>query len=1006
MKFYYNKHTKTQLSQLLGRIEKAIYEPIADLEITAWRTKEPVTFSERKSGEQLHLKGGDKWGELFDCAWFYFTGKIPNSAAGKKIVLMIDLSGEALVVDNDGNPMQCLTTENSIFDRRLGRPGKYIVPLKEKATGRETVKLWADAGNNDLFGNLQNNGTVNKANIAICNPEMAALYFDYEVLFDLLGQLPQDSSRYKRILYALYKASIRLNNFTDEEARLARAELAPELAKKNGDYSLEVSAIGHAHLDLAWLWPIRETIRKGARTFSNVLMLMDQYPDFKFGASQAQLYQWMKERYPGLYQKIKKKVSEGRWDLLGTPWVEFDTNVSGGEALIRQFLYGKKFFEKEFNKNINILFLPDSFGYSGALPQIMKKCGVEYFVTIKLSWDRFNEYPHHSFFWQGIDGSEVLVHTPPEGTYNSSAAPPAIKIAEQKYLDNAVSENCLMIYGIGDGGGGPGSEHLERLARERNLEGIAPVTQENALSFFKRLEKEKENFHSWCGELYLGVHQGTYTTQGRNKQYNRKLELALRELEFLSVFSNLFADEAYPKEPIETIWKEVLLYQFHDILPGSSISRVYDECLERYAILTREVDVLKKMMRSAIIEKIDTSNLNAPILIMNMLSWERKEWINIEDNWYLVEVPSMGYALIDRKNSVSKFPNLIAESKLLENEYLRVNFDDSGNICSIFDKENQKEVIEDGTIVNELTVYHDDGDAWDFSVDYGYRVAGKFELRFSEAAIDGPKAVLKQMRQFGQSQLNQNIILTSGSRRLDFETQVEWNESHKMLRAAFPVDVHATESVSEIQFGHIRRPNHQNTSWESARFEICAHKWIDISQADYGVALLNDSKYGFKVVGNVLDINLLRSPQYPDHKADQAVHEFTYSLYPHAGNHLSGGVIQAGYELNVPLEAVVIQKMNKSENLSRNFSFISLEVENVIVESVKKAEDSDDIILRLYEAYGMSNRAKITLGIPVKVAYLTDMLEQDIAELAIEANSMLLDFKPFEILTVRLKSDR
>ncbi len=365
----------------------------------------------------------------------------------------------------------------------------------------------------------------------------------------------------------------------------------------------------------------------------------------------------------------------------------------------------------------------------------------------------------------------------------------------------------------------------------------------------------------------------------------------------------------------------------------------------------------------------------------------------------------MGFVAIDRKNSVSKFPRLIVKSDLLENEFLQIKFDESGNINSIVDKENQRIVLQPGAIANRLTVYFDDGDAWDFSVDYEYRIAGYFELQSSDAMIDGPKAILKQVRQFGQSRLIQNIILTSGSRRLDFETQLKWNESNRMLRASFPVDIHATESVSEIQFGHIKRPNHQNTSWDSAKFEICAHKWIDLSQPDYGVALLNDSKYGHKVVGNVLDIDLLRSPQNPDPKADQAFHEFIYSLYPHAGNHLSSGVIQAGYELNIPLEAIQIEKNPGAGNLPSRFSLVSVDVENVVIESIKKAEKGDDMILRLYEAYGMANTARIKFGFSIKAAHLINMLEEPIADLVIESDSVVLDFKPFEIKTVRLKAE-
>ncbi len=1006
MKFYQNRYTKTQLKKLLARIEEEIYHPVADLEITAWKTKEPVIYDKRTSGEQLKLKVGDRWGDLFDCAWFCFQGEIPESAAGRKVVLMIDVSGEALVVDADGYPAQCLTTAKSIFDRSLGRPGKNIVILKGRARGVEKVELWADIGNNDLFGTLQNDGKIQQAHVATCNEPMRMLYYDYEVLFNLLEQLPENSARYQRILYALYRAAIRLNNFSEKEAEAARLELAPELAKQNGDYSLRFSAIGHSHLDLAWLWPIRETIRKGARTFSNVLMLMDQYPDFKFGASQAQLYQWIKDHYPELYSRVKNKIIEGRWDLLGATWVEPDTNIIGGEAFIRQFLYGKKFFKQEFGQDIKVLFLPDSFGYTGALPQIMKKCGVDYFVTIKLSWDRFNIYPHHSFLWRGIDGSEVLVHMPPEGTYNSSASPQAIMSAEKAYLDKAVSEDCLVVYGIGDGGGGPGFEHLERLQREKNLEGLAPVTQEKVLAFFNRLEKDKNKFHTWIGELYLGMHQGTYTTQGRNKRYNRKLELALRDLEFLSVLSNLSAKTSYPQKQIEKIWKELLLYQFHDILPGSSITRVFDECLERYAKLAQEIAELTERMGSALVQKIDTSKLTEPILIMNSLSWERRAWFKIDNDWYWIDAPPLGFIAIDQKKPATKFPQLIAESNLLENEFLQVRFDENGNICSIWDKENQRPVLQPGASANLLTVYFDDGDAWDFSVDYEYRIAGYFELQSTEIMIDGPKVILKQIRQFGQSRLIQNIILTSGSRRLDFETKVEWNERNKMLRASFPIDVHTTESVSDIQFGHIKRPNHQNTSWEKAKFEICAHKWIDLSQPDYGVALLNDSKYGHKAVGNVLDIDLLRSPQNPDPRADQAVHEFTYSLFPHAGNHLSGGVIKVGYELNVPLKALNIETNQGSGTLPSRFSLISVDVENVVIESIKKSEDRDDFIFRLYEAFGMANSAGVKLGFPIKAACLTNMLEEHIADLVFKTDSLILDFKPFEIKTIRLTAEK
>ncbi|MCU0644162.1 MAG: glycosyl hydrolase-related protein, partial [bacterium] len=640
-------------------------------------------------------------------------------------------------------------------------------------------------------------------------------------------------------------------------------------------------------------------------------------------------------------------------------------------------------------------------GYTGALPQIMQKCGVHYFMTIKLSWDRYNIYPNHSFFWQGIDGSRVLVHMPPEGTYNSSAMPEAIKKSEREYLDKAVSENCLLVYGIGDGGGGPGEEHLERLQREKNLEGIAPVTQENVLEFFKRLESEQGNFQTWTGELYLGMHQGTYTTQGRSKWFNRKLEIALREAEFWASFANLMTDENYPQQQLETIWKELLLYQFHDILPGSSITRVYDESLQRYALLLQQVLALLDNFLQAIFKLINTADFENPIIITNSLLWERSEWLKIDTKWYHLQLPAMGYATIDAGKPAQEFPQLLAQSYLLENDILLVKFNDEGTIISVFDSDNQKEVIFKGGLANELIVYHDDGDAWDFSVDYEYRTAGKFELVSSEAFLDGPKAVMKQVRQFGESKLIQKIMLTAGSRRIDFETEVEWNERHKMLRASFPVAIQANESVSEIQFGHIRRPTNQNTSWERAKFEICAHKWIDISQPDYGVALLNDSKYGYRVFGSTLDINLLRSSALPDPQADRGKHQFTYSLFPHAGNHISGGVVRAGYELNVPIKAIATAK--HSGKLLDKLSFFTIDSDNVILETIKKAEKNDEIILRLYEAFGMRKKVTIHSAYPIQSAQLTNMLEEKIETLEITSNSFSLEFKPFEIHTARLK---
>jgi alpha-mannosidase len=810
-------------------------------------------------------------------------------------------------------------------------------------------------------------------------------------------------------LSSLHNAANELIDYSEEEARRARALLAGELAKVGGTPSLKISAIGHAHIDLAWLWPLRETIRKGARSFSTVLALMERYPDYVFGASQPQLYQWMKDFYPLLYEKIKAKIAEGRWETQGAMWIEPDTNLAGGEALVRQVLYGKRFFREEFGTNPKMLWLPDVFGYTAALPQILKKAGVDYFLTIKLSWNTMNTFPHHTFFWQGIDGSRILAHMPPEGTYNSSAAPRALMAAEKTYADKAVSEHCALLFGIGDGGGGPGSEHLERLAREQNLDGLAPVAQEPMETFFQRLSQEANGqYKTWVGELYLEKHQGTYTTQARNKRYNRKIELALRELELVATLAHLGTHGMgtvyrYPTQELDAIWKEVLLYQFHDILPGSSITRVYDESLARYQQISEQIEHLYRQAQQALMHQEQVK----AVTVFNPLSWERHEWLQVEDRWQQVIVPSMGYAVIDAaevtQQSIKQQSTKLSASPspsptMLENDRLRLQFAPDGAISSIFDKEHRREVLAAGALANRLALYHDEGDAWDFAIDYDERPPRYFKLTETTAHIDGPQAVVEQQYQFGQSTLRQQIVLLEGSRRIDFVTSVDWREQHKMLRTSFPAAVAASEAICDIQFGSIKRPTHRNTSWDMARYEICAHKWVDLSQGDYGVALLNDSKYGHKILENVLDLNLLRSPGYPDPQADRAYHEFTYALYPHIGNHITGNVIQAGYELNVPLRMVA--GTPNSDVIMPDAAFAQVDAKNVIIETVKKAEEGDDIILRLYEATGATTSTTLTLSLPLEAVWKTNLLEELEEKLAIRQNTVELVLQPFEILTL------
>ncbi|WP_438432094.1 alpha-mannosidase [Gorillibacterium sp. sgz500922] len=989
---------------VLPRLRDAIYEPIGELAIEAWLTKEPVSFAERQSGTALGaLRKGDKWGDLWDCAWMHVTGVVPVAAAGRKVVALLDVNGELCVVDDNGVPYRGLTTKRSSFDLILGSPCKRELAISDPASGGEPIDFWADAGCNDLFGNFTG-GTIMEATIAICNESCRHLYYDWEVLVELAEQLPDSAARRAQVVQTLYEASLVLAELRPESVSRAMDMVAKELNRKGGDPVLEISALGHAHIDLAWLWPIRETIRKGARTFATALRNMEQDPDYVFGASQPQLYQWMKEFYPGLFEQIKERVREGRWEAQGAMWVEPDTNLSGGEALVRQILYGKRFFREEFGRDMKVLWLPDVFGYSGSLPQLLKKSGVDYMMTQKLSWSVYNTHPHHSFYWEGIDGTRVLTHLPPEDTYNSPAAPRSAAKIEKDYLDRGVSEHALLLFGIGDGGGGPGEEHLERLKRMKDLLGLPRVVQESSLAFFGKLEQEAHRFQTYKGELYLEKHQGTFTTQGRNKRYNRKLETALRELEYAASLLWVLEGAPYPADQLERIWKEVLLYQFHDILPGSSITRVYAESLERYEALSDEV---RGLLRQAYARLAGLAGWTKGAAVFNSLPWDRTEWVQRDGSWIRVTVPAMGArALEEGATPQPQSANAEAAGRTLENEALLVRFDEEGHIESLYDKANDREVLYPGSRANVFSVYHDDGDAWDFPQDYRERLAGTMRLETSRAYEDGPHAVLEQVYAFGSSQLVQRIRLSAGESVLRFETEADWNESGKMLRVSFPVNVFTDTVTCDIQFGSIKRPTTRNNQLEFARDEICAHHYIDLSEKGYGVALLNDGKYGHSVRGHVMDLNLLRSPLYPDPEADRAHHEFTYAVYPHAGDAIDAQVGRLGYELNLPLTVAECGEDTAGITARQTPEpLITVGNPRIMLEAVKKAEDSDHLIFRLYETAGAHARSSIAFGFPCDTIEEANLLEEPVELLGEKASTVELDFKPFEIRTLRVAFD-
>ena len=792
------------------------------------------------------------------------------------------------------------------------------------------------------------------------------------------------------------------------------------------------------------------------RTFATVLANMERYPSYIFGASQPQQLQWIKDQHPEMFQKIQARVAEGRWECQGCMWVEPDTNITGGESLIRQTMHGQKFWAQNFNKKPNHLWEPDVFGYTASLPQILRKSGVPYMMTQKLSWNAVNFFPHHAFHWQGIDGTRCLVHTLPEETYNSPAAPRAVKKIEQNYREAGVSEHALMVYGIGDGGGGPGTEHLERLQRIANLAGLCPVQQETAEAFFSKWSSQSANFPTWVGELYLEKHQGTFTTNAKTKRGNRRMEHGLRELEFTAVINLVLGTGCgWPAAQLDQLWQETMLYQFHDILPGSSIKRVYDECEVRYDEMLTSLEVLIATQQQAAVGAMQISSrkganaggeaaddASSSTVLFNSLSWSRREWVQHGETWIQATVPPLS-ATVAAQSVGGKVLNevvaaLSADSNCVENDLLRVRFDQDGSVASVYDKENGREVLDGSSRANRLAVYHDTGDAWDFPMDYADQKPRYMQLISSESAVRGPYCERKSQYKLGQhTRLSQTVRLTAGSRRIDFITHAHWRETKAMLRTSFPVAVLSPVATYEIQFGSIERPTHRNTTWDLAKDECPAHKWADLSQRDYGVALLNDCKYGYKIRSNVVDLNLIRSVPYPRAPleptddlrvdgdpaygfTDQDDHSFTYALYPHAGDHVAGGVVRQGYELNIPLRAVRagsdVVNAADAAGVSASSSCLPLLTISaaggpchIVCDTVKAAEDgSGRLVFRLYESAGASENAQIEFGMNVSEVREVNLMEEQLpagplvltSPSSASQASAVLRFLPYEIKTL------
>lgn len=873
------------------------------------------------------------------------------------------------------------------------------------------------------------------------DPEIQGLYYDLAVPLQAFPRLEPDGKP-RRDLERVLNDAVNLldlrhpydGNFyqsVSEARAFLKQALYTDLA---GDDDVIATCIGHTHIDVAWWWTVAQTREKVCRSFATVLKLMEEYPDYKFMSSQPQLYYFLKERYPELYEQIKKRVAEGRWEPEGGMWVEADCNLTSGESLVRQFLYGKRFFKEEFGVDNRILWLPDVFGYSGALPQIMAKCGIDYFMTTKLAWNQFNKMPYDTFRWRGIDGTEILTHlitTLGVGqdekdfftTYNGMLHPDAILGGWHRYQQKDINNDILISYGYGDGGGGPTREMLETSSRmDKGIEGVPKVRQAFARTYFDELKERVEGnkrLPTWEGELYFEYHRGTYTSMARNKRSNRKAELHMMDLELLGVLADPKA--AYPDAELDGLWHGILINQFHDILPGSSIHEVYEVTKKEYEEMEAQISVLTDERVRALIRE------GEGVTVLNTTGFERDDVVELGDCdaealldengsvypvqqtrkgavAFVKDLPSKGYKTFGKVSAgEEKRPFCLSpDSHALETPFYQVVFDENGCIGQIYDKENDRNVLKPGEAGNLMRVYEDKPiyyDNWDVDIYYTEKSWDVTDLRgFSWVEMGPVRATLRLERQFSHSTITQEIHFYADLRRIDFETTVDWKEHQSLLKVHFPVDVHTDEATFEIQYGNVTRKTHRNTSWDKARFESCGQKWMDVSEGHYGVSLLNDCKYGHSVKDSCIGLTLIKSGTEPNPTTDQEMHFFTYSLYPHAETWKAAGTVPQAFFLNQP---ALVSKGGKP---GESFSLASLNVPNVVLETVKKAEDGDGVILRMYECENARTPVTLTFNRPFASAESCNCLEEPDGEpVKVDGNKVSFLVKPFEIKTIRIR---
>lgn len=983
---------------------------------------------------------GDTWKGRDRFLWMHREIEIPAEWTGKKVLGIFDY-GNTGAGNNSG--FESMFYLNGEMYQGVDANHKEVF-FKEEHCGKVldvTFRLWSGLEGGGVPTPQEHK--IARADLAWLDEQVDDLYYMAMMVWETIKEL----NEYDPIQHDLRKALDKAFHCIDwsepgseafyesvHEADTVLNETIDGMDKKS---LVNIRCVGHTHIDVAWLWRLKHTREKCSRSFSTVLRLMEQYPEYIFLQTQPQLYEYVKEEFPELYEKIKERVAEGRWEADGAMWVEADCNLTSGESLTRQILIGSKFIKDEFGTDVEYLWLPDVFGYSWALPQILKKAGIDMFMTTKISWNQYNRMPHDTFKWKGIDGSEVLTHfiTTPEPwnepgswfyTYNGKLIPKTVKGCWDAYSEKQMNKDLLISYGFGDGGGGVNRDILECRRRIDKIPGMPNLKTSRAGDYFRDLKETVKNtdqyVNTWDGELYLEYHRGTYTSQGYNKRMNRKMELLYRRAEWFAVLDALKKkDIRFAKqEELTTGWKHILTDQFHDIIPGSSIHEVYEDSRKDYEYIE---GIARKVENEAIADITD-QNLNH-YTVFNASGWNRDEIVVIPEErtgifrdvngneltaqqagnvTYVAvkNVPAMGTeeVIFEEAKQEENEARFIISGKNIETPYYSISLNSYGQITRLYDKTFDREVLPEGERANVLQIFEDkpiDNDAWDIDIFYQEKMREITDLTRFEVTECGPLQMKIRMEwSYMNSTICQDMILYSTTRRIDFATTVDYHEKHQLLKAAFPVNIRSTYGTYDVQYGNVRRPNHWNTSWDQARFESVAHRWADLSERNYGVSLLNDCKYGHDIKDNIMRITLLKAATHPDHLADQGMHTFTYALLPHEGDFVEGNVVQEAYALNDPMQVV-----SGSLNLNME-SFVTFNNDQVEIDAVKKSEDGQYIVVRFHEFAGSAQKVTMTPGFDFAAWAECDLRERPISEFS-EKKEIEMDLHAYEIKTVLIK---